>query len=123
MGCSLIEETSRNINYHTIIDLGKDGIAYETVIMSMPYSVANYSIWVDTTSVISLIFFNVIEAIENQSARFEHWRVETDLTQQQVSSLTRNLFFISLLGLIAPILAFLLTYFIMRTTVPPLKII
>lgn len=244
MGCSLIEETSRNINYHTIIDLGKDGIAYETVIMSMPYSVMNYSIWVDTTNVISFkaynslgapvsfqefsdrylinnvqgyieyeiikpyvyynnsdilvyldyfwlyfvdtdldpvqnsdnysnaditftviipegailysaspenyltlsvtpegrkkvtfthnnreidpyhdpfstqvtfSFFNVIEAIENQSARFEHWRVETDLTQQQVSSLTRNLFFISLLGIIAPILAFLLTYFIMRT--------
>ncbi|MHA1407866.1 MAG: hypothetical protein ACTSSG_10890 [Candidatus Heimdallarchaeaceae archaeon] len=59
-------------------------------------------------------FIDVIQAIENQSARFEHFRVETQLNKEQLAALTRNLIFISLLGLIAPILAFLLTYFIMR---------
>ncbi len=63
---------------------------------------------------ITYSFIDVIEAIENQSARFEHFRVETKITEEQRASLSRNLIFISLLGLIAPILAFLLTYFIIR---------
>jgi hypothetical protein len=232
-----MEDSSRNIEYQSIVDLGRDGIAYERVTMSMPYTVDNYSIWVDTTDVldfrvynelgapvsfqefddrfliknvqgyiqyeivrpyvyynnsnilvyldyfwllffdpdlgnysradieftviipdgaalisaspesimtisqtpegrkkitftdmdrqidpyhelfssqITYSFFNVIEAIENQSARFEHFRVQTEITQEQQISLTRNLIFISLLGIIAPILAFLLTYFIIR---------
>ncbi len=63
---------------------------------------------------ITYSFIDVIEAIENQSARFEHFRVETKISEEQRASLSRNLIFISLLGLIAPILAFLLTYFIVR---------
>jgi hypothetical protein len=59
-------------------------------------------------------FIDVIEAIENQSARFEHFRVDIEINEEQRASLNRNLIFISLLGLIAPILAFLLTYFIIR---------
>ena len=63
---------------------------------------------------ITYSFIDVIEAIENQSARFEHFRVETKISEEQRASLSRNLIFISLLGLIAPILAFLLTYYIVR---------
>ncbi|MHA2357398.1 MAG: hypothetical protein ACXABK_01340, partial [Candidatus Heimdallarchaeaceae archaeon] len=233
----LTDNASRLIDYKTTVDLGKDGIAVETVSMDMPFNVDNFSIWVDTTDVLDfrafdfqgapvsyqefsdhylirnvqgeisyeivrpyvyynnsnilvyldmfwLLFFDpelqdysranieytviipegailysaspeailtlsrtpegrreitfkdydreidpyhdlfstqvtfsfidVIEAIENQSARFEHFRVQTELTQEQITSLTRNLIFISLLGIIAPILAFLLTYFIVR---------
>ena len=63
---------------------------------------------------ITYSFIDVIDAIEDMSARFEHFRVETELTQEQKNSLMNNLIFLSLLGLIAPILAFLLTYFIIR---------
>ncbi|MCG3222778.1 MAG: hypothetical protein H7641_15470, partial [Candidatus Heimdallarchaeota archaeon] len=63
---------------------------------------------------VTFSYIDVIDAIENQSARFEHFRVETEISKEQQASLTRNLIFISLLGLIAPILAFLLTYFIVR---------
>ena len=63
---------------------------------------------------ITYSFIDVIEAIENQSARFEHFKVETRISEEQRASLSNNLIFISLLGLIAPILAFLLTYFIIR---------
>ena len=236
-----IDASDENINYDTTIDLGKDGIAYETVIMELPYTIDNFSIWVDTTEVlefrayndlgapvsfqefsdrylirnvqgyihyeivkpyvyynnsnilvyidyfwllfvdeeaegeeigylkadidftiiipegailysaspesiltlsqtpegrrrvsffetdrqidpyhdlfstqVTYSFIDVIEAIENQSARFEHFKVDIEITQEQIVELARNLIFISLLGLIAPILAFLLTYFIMR---------
>lgn len=63
---------------------------------------------------VTFSYIDVIDAIENQSARFEHFRVETEISKEQQASLTRNLIFISLLGLIAPLLAFLLTYFIVR---------
>ncbi len=63
---------------------------------------------------ITYSFIDVIDAIENQSARFEHFKVETQINEEQRASLSRNLIYISLLGLIAPILAFLLTYFIIR---------
>ncbi|MHA1686996.1 MAG: hypothetical protein ACTSYD_11430, partial [Candidatus Heimdallarchaeaceae archaeon] len=63
---------------------------------------------------VTYAFVDVIEAIENQSARFEHFRVKTELTQQERANLLRNLIFISLLGIIAPLLALLLTYYIMR---------
>ncbi|MCE7741533.1 MAG: hypothetical protein GOP50_03655 [Candidatus Heimdallarchaeota archaeon] len=63
---------------------------------------------------ITYSFIDVIDAIEDLSARFEHFRVETELTEEQKNSLMNNLIFLSLLGLIAPILAFLLTYFIVR---------
>ena len=238
---SEIEASSENILYDTSIDLGKDGIAYETVTIELPYTVDNFSIWVDTTTVLDFraynslgapvsyqeftdhflirnvqgyvryeivkpyVYYNnsnilvyidyfwllfvdeeaeeedigylkadidftivvpdgailysaspediltlsqtpegrrkvsfsdtdrqidpyhelfstqvtfsyidVIEAIENQSARFEHFQVDIELTTEQIIEFTRNLIFISLLGLIAPILSFLLTYFIMR---------
>ena len=238
---SELEASSENILYDTSIDLGKDGIAYETVTMELPYTIDNFSIWVDTTKVLDFrayndlgapvsyqeftdhflirnvqgyikyeivkpyVYYNnsnilvyidyfwllfvdeeaededigylkadidftivvpdgailysaspediltlsqtpegrrkvsfsdtdrqidpyhelfstqvtfsyidVIEAIENQSARFEHFQVDIELTTEQIVEFTRNLIFISLLGLIAPILSFLLTYFIMR---------
>ena len=63
---------------------------------------------------ITYSFIDVFDAIEDLSARFEHFRVETELTEEQKNSLMNNLIFLSLLGLIAPILAFLLTYFIIR---------
>ena len=230
-------DSSRNIRYEVSVDLGKDGIAFETVEMEMPYTIDNFSIWVDTTEVldfraynelgtpvsfqkfsdryliknvqgfieysivkpyvyynnsnilvyldyfwllfvdpdldnyskadieyniiipegailysaspediltlsktpegrrkctftdldreidpyhdlfstqVTYSFIDVIEAIENQSARFEHFRVETEISEEQKAALTQNLLFISLLGIIAPILAFLLTYFIVR---------
>ncbi len=238
---SELEASSENILYDTSIDLGKDGIAYETVTIELPYTIDNFSIWVDTTTVLDFraynslgapvsyqeftdhflirnvqgyvkyeivkpyVYYNnsnilvyidyfwllfvdeeaeeedigylkadidftivvpdgailysaspediltlsqtpegrrkvsfsdtdrqidpyhelfstqvtfsyidVIEAIENQSARFEHFQVDIELTTEQIIDFTRNLIFISLLGLIAPILSFLLTYFIMR---------
>ncbi|MCK4895848.1 MAG: hypothetical protein KAS47_03515, partial [Candidatus Heimdallarchaeota archaeon] len=238
---SELEASGENILYDTSIDLGKDGIAYETVTIELPYTIDNFSIWVDTTEVLDFraynnlgapvsyqeftdhflirnvqgyikyeivkpyVYYNnsnilvyidyfwllfvdeeaeeedigylkadidftivvpdgailysaspediltlsqtpegrrkvsfsdidrqidpyhelfstqvtfsyidVIEAIENQSARFEHFQVDIELTTEQIVDFTRNLIFISLLGLIAPILAFLLTYFIMR---------
>ncbi len=230
-------DSSRNIRYEVSVDLGRDGIAFETVEMEMPFTIDNFSIWVDTTEVLdfraynelgtpvsfqkfsdryliknvqgfieysivkpyvyynnsnilvyldyfwllfidpdldnyskadieySVIipegailysaspediltltntpegrrkciftdvdrqidpyhdlfstqltysFIDVIEAIENQSARFEHFRVETEISEEQRAALTQNLLFISLLGIIAPVLAFLLTYFIVR---------
>ncbi|MEE9411198.1 MAG: hypothetical protein V3V41_09750 [Candidatus Heimdallarchaeota archaeon] len=232
-----LDDASRNIQYRVDIDLGRDGISYETVEMVMPYNVDNFSIWIDTTQVldfraytihgtpvsfqkfsdhyliknvqgnikydivkpyvyynnsnilvyldyfwllfidpeletyskanieyniviptgailysaspeeiltlsrtpegrrkctftnndvqidpyhelfstqITYSFIDVIEAIENQSARFEHFRVETEISEEQRAALTQNLLFISLLGIIAPILSFLLTYFIVR---------
>ena len=63
---------------------------------------------------ITYSFIDVIDAIEDLSARFEHFRVETQINEEQKQSLMNNLIFLSLLGLIAPILAFLLTYFIIR---------
>ncbi len=63
---------------------------------------------------ITYSFIDVLDAIEDLSARFEHFRVETELTEEQQNSLMNNLIFLSLLGFIAPILAFLLTYFIIR---------
>ncbi len=63
---------------------------------------------------ITYSFIDVLDAIEDLSARFEHFRVQTELTQEQQNSLRNNLIFLSLLGLIAPILAFLLTYYIIR---------
>jgi len=231
------DDTSRNIRYEVTVDLGRDGIAFETVEMDMPYTIDNFSIWVDTTEVldfraynelgspvsfqkfsdryliknvqgyiqysivkpyiyynnsnilvyldyfwllfidpeletysradieynviipegailysaspeeiltlsetpegrrkctftdvdrqidpyhdlfstqVTYSFIDVIEAIENQSARFEHFRVETEISEEQKAALTQNLLFISLLGIIAPILAFLLTYFVVR---------
>jgi len=239
-GVKTLSANNRNIQYQATIDLEKDGISYETVTMSMPYTVDNFSIWVDTKQVlefraynklgvalayqdygdhyliknvqgyikyelvrpyvyynnsniivyldyfwlyfidpelqgedrmsnaditytviipegailysaspedylnisktpegrkevtftvydreidpyhdpfslqITYAFVDVLEAIENQSARFEHFRVQSELTKEQQASLTRNLIFISLLGIIAPLLAFLLTYFIVR---------
>ncbi|MHA2255101.1 MAG: hypothetical protein ACXAAM_03425 [Candidatus Heimdallarchaeaceae archaeon] len=236
-GIGFQEDPSRNIQYSAIMDLGRDGIAVEEIIMDMPYSVDNFSIWANTAEVLDFRAYNdlgapvsfqefsdhylirnvqgyiryeiirpyiyhnnsnilvyldmfwllfldpeleeysradikytviipdgailysaspeniltlsqtpegrrkvifddynreidpyhdlfstqvtfsyidVIEAIENQSARFEHFRVETEISKEQQASLTRNLIFISLLGLIAPLLAFLLTYFIVR---------
>jgi len=242
-GYTPIMTGERDIRYESSIELGKDGIAFETVIMELPFTVDNFSIWADTSSVlefraynefhvplsyqqfsdkylirnlqgfieyeivrpytyynnsnilvyldyfwllfvdpvlqeeslppiyskadikftvivpegailysaspesiltlsqtpegrrkvtftdedrdidpyhdlfstqITYSFIDVIEAIENQSARFEHFRVETKISEEQRASLSRNLIFISLLGLIAPILAFLLTYFIVR---------
>ena len=243
-GVDFQQDPSRNINYQATMDLGRDGIAVEEIIMSMPYTVDNFSIWANTASVLDFRVYNelgapvsfqefsdhylirnvqgfiryemirpyvyhnnsnilvyldmfwllfvdpeldedpeedveysranikytviipegailysaspesiltlsqtpegrrkvvfddynreidpyhdlfslqvtfsyidVIDAIENQSARFEHFRVETEISKEQQASLTRNLIFISLLGLIAPILAFLLTYFIVR---------
>lgn len=235
-----IPSATNNIIYDAIIDLGKDGISSETVSITLPYTVQNFSIWVDTSTVldfkaynqlgapvsfqdlgdhylihnvqgylkyeiirpyvyynnsnilvyldyfwlyfinpdeeppdnylnaditytviipegailysaspedyltlsktpegrrkviftmydraidpyhdpfsmqVTYSFVDVIEAIENQSARFEHFRVRTELTKEEKASLLRNLIFISLLGLIAPLLAFLLTYYIMR---------
>ncbi len=236
-GIGFQADPSRNIQYSAIIDLGRDGIAVEEIIMDMPYSVDNFSIWANTAEVLDFRAYNdlgapvsfqefsdhylirnvqgyiryeiirpyiyhnnsnilvyldmfwllfldpeleeysradikytviipdgailysaspeniltlsqtpegrrkvifddynreidpyhdlfstqvtfsyidVIDAIENQSARFEHFRVETEISKEQQASLTRNLIFISLLGLIAPLLAFLLTYFIVR---------
>ncbi len=236
-GIRLQEDPSRNIQYSATMDLGRDGIGVENIIMDMPYSVDNFSIWANTEEVLEFRAYNdlgapvsfqefsdhyliknvqgyiryeiirpyiyhnnsnilvyldmfwllfldpeleeyskadikytiiipegailysaspeniltlsqtpegrrkvvfddynreidpyhdlfstqvtfsyidVIDAIENQSARFEHFRVETEISKEQQASLTRNLIFISLLGLIAPILAFLLTYFIVR---------
>jgi hypothetical protein len=236
-GVELQQDPSRNIEYDAIMDLGRDGIAVETIEMSMPYSIDNFSVWANTADVlefrvynklgapvsfqefsdhylirnvegyikyeiirpfiyhnnsnilvyldmfwllfidpeleaysranikftviipegailysaspegilslsqtpegrrkvvfddfdreidpyhdlfssqVTYSFIDVIDAIENQSARFEHFRVETEISKEQQASLTRNLIFISLLGLIAPILAFLLTYFIVR---------
>jgi uncharacterized protein YneR len=236
-GIDFQQDPSRNIQYAATMDLGRDGIAVEEIIMEMPYSVDNFSIWANTAEVldfrayndlgapvsyqefsdhylirnvqgyiryeivrpfiyhnnsnilvyldmfwllfldpeledysradieftviipegailysaspediltltqtpegrrkvifkdenreidpyhdlfssqVTYSFIDVIEAIENQSARFEHFRVETEISKEQQASLTRNLIFISLLGLIAPILAFLLTYFIVR---------
>ena len=236
-GINIQQDPSRNIEYNAIMDLGRDGIAVESIEMSMPYSIDNFSIWANTADVLEfraynelgapisfqeysdhylirniqgyiryeiirpyvyhnnsnilvyldmfwllfvdpdldeysranikftiiipdgailysaspesiltltqtpegrrkVIFYDydrqidpyhdlfstqvtfsyidVIDAIENQSARFEHFRVETEISKEQQASLTRNLIFISLLGLVAPILAFLLTYFIVR---------
>lgn len=243
-GIDFQQDPSRNIDYQATMDLGRDGIAVEEIIMSMPYSVDNFSIWANTAEVLDFRVYNdlgapvsfqefsdhylirnvqgfiryeiirpyvyhnnsnilvyldmfwllfvdpeldedpdenveysranikytviipegailysaspesiltisqtpegrrkvvfddynreidpyhdlfsmqatfsyidVIEAIENQSARFEHFRVETEISKEQQASLIRNLIFISLLGLVAPILAFLLTYFIVR---------
>jgi len=234
---SLADNSSRNIDYDAIIDLGKNGISFETVTMQLPYTVANFSIWANTEEVIefkaydssglpisyqefsdhylirdvkgyiryeiirpyvyhnnsnilvyidyfwlnffdselgtysradityTLIlpegsilysaspeqilslsktpegrkkvtftdynrqidpyhdlfscqvtysFIDVLEAIENQSARFEHFRVETELTQEQINTLTKNVLFLAIIAIIAPILAFLLSYYIMR---------
>jgi len=234
---SSLKQEDRDIQYTAIIDLGKTGISFETVIMELPYTVENFSIWVNTESVIefnaydssglpisyqefsdhylirnvkgyiryeiikpyqyynnsnilvyidyfwlnffdyeignysradiqyTLIlpedsilysaspesiltlgktpegrrkvtftdynrqidpyhdlfscqvtysFIDVLDAIENESARFEHFRVETKLTQEQINTLTKNIMFLAFIAIIAPILAFLLSYYIMR---------
>ncbi|MCK4972321.1 MAG: hypothetical protein KAS52_03315, partial [Candidatus Heimdallarchaeota archaeon] len=42
---SELEASGENILYDTSIDLGKDGIAYETVTIELPYTIDNFSIW------------------------------------------------------------------------------
>ncbi len=233
----ITNESNRNIQYYSTIDLRKDGLSFETVTMELPYRVANFSIWANTSNVlefkaydrsglpvsyekfsdhylihdingyikyelmrpytyynnsnilvyidyfwlsffdqelnnyskadivytvilpqgallysaspestlslsktpegrkkvtfidydrqidpyhdlfscqVTYSFVDVLDAIENQSARFEHFRVNTELNQQQISTLTKNVLFLALIAIIAPILAFLLSYYIMR---------
>ncbi len=230
-------QENRRINYKTIIDLGREGIALESVTMELPYTVGNFSIWVQTDEIVDFkaydergvqvsyqkfsnrylitnvegyiryemirpytyynnsnilvyldyfflefydyeledyskadisftviipegaflysaspsnlleisytpegrtkviftdenraidpyhdpfsaqvtyAFIDVLEAIQDEEAIIRHFRTRTELTEEEIKTLRQNVIFISLIALIAPILAFLLSYYIMR---------
>ncbi|MCG3217820.1 MAG: hypothetical protein KAR35_02385 [Candidatus Heimdallarchaeota archaeon] len=59
-------------------------------------------------------FVDVLDAINDLNADFEHLRVETQTEEELISSILQQVILFSILGLIAPILAFLIAYWITR---------
>ncbi|MHA1911876.1 MAG: hypothetical protein ACTSYA_09290 [Candidatus Kariarchaeaceae archaeon] len=59
-------------------------------------------------------FVDVLQAINDLNADFEHLRVETQTEEELISSILQQVILFSILGLIAPILAFLIAYWITR---------